>query len=274
MKDLGLTSSEPEWLAERIAAEIVFDGPLERRMLAQKIQGLVGRLPLDVAIQDAQNRKRDILIADMDSTIIQCECIDEIATFVGKKSEVSDITERAMLGELDFDAALRERVRMLQGLDVAVLEDVFAERIQLTEGATELVSTMNRNGATTALVSGGFTFFTERVATAVGFEMHRGNELEILDGKLSGNVIDPILGRKAKLQTLEDVMRRKGIPQNQTLAVGDGANDLDMINFAGLGVSYHGKPIVAEQADVDIANGDLTALLYLQGYRAAQFRRP
>ena len=207
----------------------------------------------------------------MDSTIINVECLDELADFAGLKAEISAITERAMRGELAFEGALRERVGMLKGLAVAALQQTYDERVRLNPGARTLVRTMAANGARCALVSGGFSFFTSRVAQAAGFHSHRANQLGEADGKLTGQVGEPIRGREAKLAALNEDAALFGIPLAETLAVGDGANDLAMIEAAGLGVAYRAKPVVAAQADAKVDHTDLTALLYFQGYAANQF---
>ncbi|MEQ1931360.1 MAG: phosphoserine phosphatase SerB [Parvularculaceae bacterium] len=207
----------------------------------------------------------------MDSTIIGQECIDELADCAGKRGEISAITERAMRGDLDFEAALTGRVAMLKGLPERVLQETFERRIRLNPGAATLVQTMRKLGATTALVSGGFTFFTERVAAAAGFDMHQANRLIVESGALSGDVARPILGRAAKEEALIRIAREKGVALSETLAVGDGANDLSMLARAGLGVAFHAKPKVAASARARIDYGDLTALLYLQGFAAREF---
>lgn len=227
--------------------------------------------PIDINLVDAEHRRKRLLIADMDSTIIQQECIDELAEFAGKRAEISAITERAMRGELDFEAALTERVAMLKGLPVSVLQAAFDERIALTPGAKTLVKTMNAAGAVTALVSGGFTFFTERVGAACGFKTTQANELLAEDGALTGAVAKPILGRAAKQNALLRLAGEHKIDLADTLAVGDGANDLSMLERAGLGVAFHAKPAVADAAHARINHGDLTALLYLQGIPQADF---
>lgn len=228
--------------------------------------------PVDINLiaTDAHRRKR-LLIADMDSTIIEQECIDEIADFAGCGAEVAAITERAMRGELDFDEALRVRVGLLEGLDTTALERVISERLTVTPGAKTLVATMAANNAFCALVSGGFTFFTRRIAETVGFHENRANTLEMADGKLTGRPVPPILGRQAKLDALNEFRQTRAIPLASTLAVGDGANDLEMIKAAGLGIAYHAKPIVAAEADAELNHSDLTALLYLQGYHQSEF---
>ena len=231
----------------------------------------LGAQQLDWCLQPTKDRRKRLLIADMDSTIINVECLDELADFAGLKAEISAITERAMRGELAFEGALRERVGMLKGLAVAALQQTYDERVRLNPGARTLVRTMAANGARCALVSGGFSFFTSRVAQAAGFHSHRANQLGEADGKLTGQVGEPILGREAKLAALNEDAALFGIPLAETLAVGDGANDLAMIEAAGLGVAYRAKPVVAAQADAKVDHTDLTALLYFQGYAANQF---
>jgi phosphoserine phosphatase len=226
---------------------------------------------VDINVLPVASRRKHLLIADMDSTIIQQECIDEMADVFGLKPRIAAITERAMRGELDFEAALTERLGLLKGLDDAALERVYAERIILMPGATTLLATMKAHGAFTALVSGGFTFFTSRVAKAVGFDVNRANLLGFAEGRLTGHVIGPILGKAAKLTALREFAALRGLPLSDTLAVGDGANDLDMVKAAGLGVAFRAKPVVAAEARAAIAHGDLTALLYLQGYAKAEF---
>lgn len=226
---------------------------------------------VDLCIQPAAGRRKRLLIADMDSTIINVECIDELADFAGVKDRVSEITERAMRGELDFEAALRERVAMLKGLPLADLQRAYDERVRLNPGARTLVRTMTSHGAKAFLVSGGFSFFTRRVAQAAGFDANRANTLVEAGDVLAGTVGEPILGREAKLSALKEEAANLGIPLAATLAVGDGANDLAMIGASGLGVAYRAKPIVAAQAHAKVDHADLTALLYFQGYRADEF---
>lgn len=226
---------------------------------------------LDINIVPAANRRKKLLIADMDSTIIKQECIDELAEYAGKRAEISAITERAMRGELDFEGALKERVAMLKGLPESVLTETFEKRITLTPGAKTLVKTMNAMGAMTALVSGGFTFFTSRVAAKTGFHYNQANSLLIENGALTGAVAMPILGRAAKQEALERLAAEKKIDLADTMAAGDGANDLSMLGRSGLGVAFHAKPAVAEAAHARIDHGDLTALLYLQGIPQTEF---
>ena len=228
-------------------------------------------MPVDHCVQVAQGRRKRLLVADMDSTIIGCECLDELADFAGVKDAVSAITERAMRGELDFEAALRERVAMLKGLPVSALQTCYDERVRLNAGAKTLISTMAASGARCLLVSGGFTFFTARVAAAAGFAEDRANRLIEAQGCLTGAVAEPILGKAAKLATLEQEARALGLDISQTVAIGDGANDLAMIEAAGLGIAYRAKPIVAARAHARIDHSDLTALLYFQGYTQDAF---
>lgn len=258
----------PKRLAED-AAEIGFDG--EATAIRDAVRASLASAPVDVNVVPSTNRAKRLLISDMDSTIIPVECIDEIADFAGVKDRVSEITERAMQGELDFDGALRERVGLLKGLSVDALEKTYAERISLNPGAAELVGRMRQAGALTALVSGGFTYFTERVAADAGFERHQANTLLIADERLTGDVADPILGREAKLTALRAFTAELGVSPADAVAVGDGANDLAMIEAAGLGVAYRAKPAVAARADARLDHSDLKAILYLQGFAAPGF---
>ncbi len=216
-------------------------------------------------------REKRVLLADMDSTLIQCECVDEIAAHAGVGARVAAITERAMAGELDFEAALTERVALLDGLPEAALGEVYDRAVQLTPGARVFVRTMAARGAATALVSGGFTFFTERVAAATGFAEHRANRLQIAEGRLTGRVVPPILGRDAKRVALEEIAARAGVGPKDVLAIGDGANDLAMVEAAGLGVAWRAKPALAARADARLEHSDLTAALHLQGIPEAAF---
>jgi phosphoserine phosphatase len=227
--------------------------------------------PIDAIIVPAEDRRKRLLIADMDSTIVTGETLDELAALAGLGEKIAAITARAMNGELEFKAALRERVAMLKGLSLEALERTW-RAIRLTPGALELVATMKADGAFTALVSGGFSFFTSRVAARAGFDLYRSNELLDDGATLSGQVADPILDRSAKLALLRELSARQGLPLSAALAVGDGANDLDMLLAAGLGFAFHAKPIVAEAARVRIDHADLRALLFAQGYPGSAFR--
>jgi phosphoserine phosphatase len=252
--------------AKILAPGHAFDLPVSDSAALAAAQARAASLALDINLVAADKRRKKLLVADMDSTIINVECLDELADMAGLKPKIAAITERAMRGELEFEAALKERVGMLKGLKLDALERTYAERVRLNPGARSLLATMRANGAHTMLVSGGFGFFTRRVAEAAGFHVERGNTL-LDDGvALTGEVGMPILGREAKLQALEDAVANLKVDFAETLAVGDGANDLAMIRRAGLGVAYHAKPVVAEAAGASINHNDLTALLYLQGY--------
>ena len=228
-------------------------------------------LPVDVCVQPAEGRRKRLLISDMDSTIVACECIDELADYVGLKGEIAAITERGMRGEIDFEAGLRERVAMLKGMPKSDIDRCIAERVVVNPGARTLIQTMTAAGARCLLVSGGFTLFVEHVSLDLGFDGFLSNVLEIEDGRLTGNVVGTVFGSPQKLKTLQDEAARLGLDLEQTLAVGDGANDLAMIQAAGLGVAYRAKPVVAERAAARVDEADLTALLYFQGYRAEAF---
>jgi phosphoserine phosphatase len=256
------------WLAPDQAAEFV----LERRPENfWQVQADLQVLGLDLVLQETAGRRKMMLLADMDSTMIQQECIDELADEAGVGTRVKEITARAMNGELDFDGALRERVGLLAGLDVSVIRQVLDTRITLMPGGAALLATMKKNGAYTALVSGGFTAFTAHVAGVLGFDENRANRLIVKDGKLSGEVGMPILGRQAKVDALEEITARLGLSDADVMAVGDGANDLGMLARAGAGVALHAKPSVAAQCDIRINHGDLTSLLYIQGYSRDEF---
>jgi phosphoserine phosphatase len=261
MRTLGGRS----WLARGRAFDIPLAGDATAALV--KARAIAGARKADINLVPTRRRRKKLLVADMDSTIIGCECLDELADMAGMKPRVAAITERAMRGDIEFAPALRERVALLKGLPLSALQRVYDERVRLNPGAKTLVATMRAHGATTLLVSGGFSYFTTRVAAAVGFDSEQANVLLDDGEKLLGEVAEPILGREAKLAALEQATRAAGIDFTHTLAVGDGANDLAMIARAGLGVAYHAKPVVAEAAAASIAYGDLTALLYLQGYR-------
>jgi phosphoserine phosphatase len=233
-------------------------------------QALAG-LPVDIAVQAAAGRRKALFVADMDSTIIGCECLDELADFAGVKEQVAAITERAMRGEIGFEGALRERVAMLSGLRLEALRQCYDERVRLNPGARTLVQTMRAHGVRCVLVSGGFTFFTRRVAEAAGFQDDRANRFVQTEHALTGQVEEPILGQEAKLTALIEESEALGVGPIAAAAIGDGANDLAMIEAAGLGVAYRAKPVVAAQADARIDHADLTALLYFQGYAVEDF---
>jgi phosphoserine phosphatase len=260
-----------QWLFDEVAVDIPFAGSDNIRAIETRLREAKGDLPIDIVVQPADNRRKKLFLADMDSTMISQECIDELADFAGLKTRVAAITERAMRGEIEFEPALRERVALLKGLPVGVVDEVLASRITLTPGGRELVATLRAHGAYTCLVSGGFTLFSSKIADMIGFQENRANELLVEDGKLSGKVAEPILGRAAKLATLTDLRESFDLDTIDTLVVGDGANDLAMIQSGGLGVAYHAKPAVAATAGARIDFGDLTALLYAQGYRRDEF---
>jgi phosphoserine phosphatase len=252
------------------AFDIFFDHD-DPAIVRARAEDALERQPADICVQVADRRKKRLLIADMDSTIVGCECLDELADFAGMRREVAQITERAMRGELQFEDALRERVAMIAGLPLDDLQRCFDERVKLNPGARTLVQTMVADGARCVLVSGGFDFFTGRVAQAAGFHAHWGNKL-IDDGEaLTGRVAEPILGRDAKLSTLRAEAAGFGAAMAETVAIGDGANDVDMILAAGLGVAYRAKPVLAGQADARLDKTDLTSLLYFQGYGQDRF---
>ncbi|MBL9075659.1 phosphoserine phosphatase SerB [Tabrizicola sp.] len=258
------------WLDPGVAAEFEVERVPENRW--QVWEGLQG-LRVDMAVQRAEGRRKRLLIADMDSTMIRQECIDELADEAGVGAHVAGITARAMNGELDFETALRERVGLLKGLPEGVIARVLRDRITLMPGGEVLLATMKANGAHAALVSGGFTAFTAAVAEQLGFDENRANALHVADGLLAGTVAEPILGKEAKLLALKEITARLGISPAEAIAVGDGANDLPMLLAAGTGVALHAKPRVQAECEVRVNHGDLTALLYLQGYSRDEFAR-
>ncbi len=263
VRDLG--GDAPHWLARGDALEVEAFARVPELLVELK------RLPIDAATVSIHNRRKRLLVADMDSTMIHQECIDELGAVAGVGERIAAITVKAMRGELDFEGALKERVALLTGLDAGVIQKVINERITLMPGGKTLIATMKAHGAYTALVSGGFTAFTSHVARELGFDEHRANMLLIEDNHLSGKVGEPILGQQAKLDGLRDIAKARGLEAADAIAVGDGANDLAMLSEAGLGVALHAKPHVQESSLIRVNHGDLTALLYLQGYRRDQF---
>ena len=261
---------DARWLAPGEAAE--FDLQTMPENLWQVWQDMQ-ELRIDLAVQPARGRRKKMLLADMDSTMIRQECIDELAEVAGVGDKVRAITARAMNGELDFEDALRQRVGQMAGLAESVIDEVLESRITLARGGPALVATMRANGAHTVLVSGGFTAFAVPVAARLGFDEAQANRLLVVDGRLTGKVEEPILGRAAKVTALEEITARLGITPDEVMAVGDGANDLGMLNAAGAGVALHAKPVVAAECDLRINHGDLTALLFLQGYAKTEFTR-
>ena len=266
-------SEQVTWLAPNEAWEIALQLEDENhvRSALEGFRMALGGRPIDLNLVPAQDRRAKLLIADMESTIIQQECIDELAEEAGVGAHVKDITARAMNGELDFEGALDERVGLLKGLPTDVIDTVLAERITFMPGGATLLATMKANGAYCALVSGGFTAFTSKVAAHLGFDENRANTLLAENGALTGKVGRPILGKQAKVEALEEITARLGLAEADVIAVGDGANDLGMLHRAGAGVALHAKPAVAAECEIRINHGDLTALLYLQGYAKADF---
>jgi phosphoserine phosphatase len=268
------------WLHQGVAIDVVFDDPPDRpgvtadflKKLSHDLRSVIGAAPVDVVLQPQDGRRKKLLVADMDSTMIGQECIDELADFAGVKDRVAAITERAMRGEIAFAPALRERVALLQGLPASTIDKVIAERIRPNPGAVVLVKTMRAYGGYTCVVTGGFTAFMAPLGAAIGFDEYHANTL-LTDstGCLTGKVAEPALGREAKRDTLLALRERLHLRPQDTLAVGDGANDAPMIEAAGLGIAFHGKPSLREAADACIDHGDLTALLYAQGYRREDF---
>ncbi|CAH0341234.1 phosphoserine phosphatase SerB [Rhizobium sp. CECT 9324] len=267
----AVSASGLYWLADGVACDIALKDGTDASVAESQLRDAVAGLPIDVIVQNADTRRKRFLIADMDSTMIGQECIDELAAEVGLKDKVSEITARAMNGEIAFEPALRERVALLKGLPISVVDEVIAKRITLTPGGPELIATMKARGYYTALVSGGFTVFTSKIAATLGFDENRANILLETGGKLTGEVAEPILGKQAKVDSLLEIAKRLGIRPEDTIAVGDGANDLGMLGIAGSGVALHAKPTVAAQAKIRVDHADLTALLYIQGYRKTDF---
>src|SRR5437660_1868036 len=260
-----------QWLFDEVAVDIPFTVSEDIKAVEARLRQARGDLPIDIVVQPQAARRKKLFLADMDSTMIRQECIDELADFVGLKEKVSAITERAMRGEIEFEPALRERVALLRGLQHKIVDRILDERIVLTPGGRALVRTMRVHGAHTVLVSGGFTVFAERIAEAIGFHEARANVL-MIDGEFfAGSVNEPILGRQAKVAALIELRSRLGLSRAETMAIGDGANDLAMLQEAGLGVAYHAKPAVAAAAHARVEHCDLTALLYAQGYRRGDF---
>lgn len=264
----------PLWLADRVAADIPFTPPSEAEAghLIEVLRHTCAGAPIDIVVQPALGRRKKLLLADMDSTIIAQECVDELAHCLGVKEHVAKITERAMRGEIEFVPALRERVALLAGLDASIIDELLAVRITFTPGAATLVATMRAHGAFTALVTSGFSQFTQQLADRLGFDAIETNTLVVERGKLTGALVEPVHGESAKRDALVRLRSELGLAHSETLAVGDGANDIPMLVEAGLGVAFHAKPVVAALAKARIDHADLTALLYAQGYRKQEFR--
>jgi phosphoserine phosphatase len=272
LQGLGASAGAPDWLAPEEAADLPFDNLSPDQAVAAARMALEDA-PVDAIAQPAEGRRKKLLVADMDSTIVTSETLDELAAYAGLKEKIAEITRRSMNGEIDFRQALVERVGMLKGLSTEALEATW-ERTEIMPGAASLVATTRAHGAFCCLASGGFTFFTGRVASRLGFDLHVSNTLLHEAGRLTGLVAEPIFDRDAKLVTLKRLAAEQGLALAETLAVGDGANDLDMIRAAGLGVAYRAKPVVASAARARVDHADLTALLYAQGYRASDIVRP
>lgn len=266
---LGADAGAPDWLAPGTACDLPF-GNLAPEQAEAAIRHALTGVTLDIVAQPAATRRKRLLVADMESTIIEQEMLDELGDYVGLKDHIAAITARAMNGEIDFKDAVRERVALLKGLKETVIDEVW-QRATLMPGAAQLVGTMRANGAVCVLVSGGFRCFTGRVRSWIGFDDDRGNDLEVVDGVMTGKVIEPILDKDSKLQALMAYAGEHRVPMAETMAVGDGANDLPMLLAAGLGVAFHAKAVVAAEARARVDHGDLTALLYAQGYRATEF---
>ncbi len=270
---LGADAGAPDWLAPGTACDLPFGNLAPEQAEAAIRHALLGNgngATLDIIAQPAAIRRKRLLVADMESTIIEQEMLDELGDYVGLKDHIAAITARAMNGEIDFKDAVRERVALLKGLKETVIDEVW-QRATLMPGASQLVGTMRANGALCVLVSGGFRCFTGRVRSWIGFDDDRGNDLEVVDGVMTGTVIEPILDKDSKLQALMAYAGEHRVPMAETMAVGDGANDLPMLLAAGLGVAFHAKAVVAAEARARVDHGDLTALLYAQGYRATEF---
>ena len=270
----AMIGDTPEWriLAEGEAVQLIVSRPISSATkLRDDIRRALPDLAADIIVVSGAPQRAALLVADMESTIIEQECLDELAELIGIRPQIEDITRRAMRGELDFEPALKERVSLLAGLSEEALETIYRERVTLMPGATTLIATLKARGALCALVSGGFTYFAERVAARLGFDVTQSNRLVLVDGKLAGTVEEPILGRSAKADILQHLSQEKAIPLSATMAVGDGSNDLAMLALAGMGVAFRAKPAVAEAASIRIDHGDLTALLYVQGIQKAEF---
>ena len=263
-------AGEPDWLAENECCDVPFDG--DPTAVRDHVAAEFQRSTIDVAVLPVHGRRKTLLIADMDSTLIEQECIDELADEVGYGEKVAAITEKAMRGEIEFEPALRERVALLAGLRTSIVDEVLADRITMTPGGRQLVQTMRSNNAHTMLISGGFTAFAAKIADRLGMDEFKANTLLVDEaGNFNGRAAEPLLGKNAKRQALVQKLRELGLEPDNAVAVGDGANDLAMIKLAGLGVAFRAKPAVRERADAVIDHGDLTALLYLQGYRRDEF---
>jgi len=266
LRELGATVAAPDWLQPGVACDLGFDG-IGEPVAAEGARRVLAGQAIDAVALPVAGRRKRLLVADMESTVIGQEMLDELGELAGIGDRIAGITARAMNGEIDFPQAFRERAGMLAGMPLAALEMVWL-RVTVTDGARELVATMQRHGGRCLLVSGGLRFFTSRVAAQLGFDSDQGNAFEIVDGRLTGRVIDPILGRDSKRVALLEACERYGLAPADAVAVGDGANDVDMMETAGLGIAFHAKPAVAARVPHRIDHADLAALLFIQGYRA------
>ncbi len=264
-------TGEVDWLADREACDLFIESPLSAVDIAKQARDALSGTAIDAVCTSIEGRRKKLLISDMDSTVINQECIDELGDAIGVGSQIRKITASVVNGDISFSDALRKRMALMKGMDRGLLDRVYEERISLQSGARTFVQTMRRHGAFCILVSGGFSFFTRRIAERIGFHDHQGNQLAFEDEKLTGQIREPILGRSAKLNTLMRLCAEKGLEPSDVLAVGDGANDIKMIEAAGLGVAFHGSDSLKERASACIDHGDLTALLYIQGFRKSEF---
>ncbi len=265
------TAGEVDWLADKEACDLFIESPLSAIDIAEQARDALSGTAIDAVCTTIEGRRKKLLISDMDSTVIDQECIDELGDAIGVGSQIKEITAAVVAGEMSFSEALRQRLALMKGMDRSLLKSVYEERISLKAGARTLVQTMRHHGAFCILVSGGFSYFTQRIAERIGFHDHQGNELAFEDAKLTGVVLEPILGRTAKLATLTRLCDERGLELFDVLAVGDGANDIKMVEAAGLGVAFHGSDNLKKQANACIDHGDLTALLYVQGFRKSEF---
>lgn len=265
------TTGDEEWLAENEACDLFIETVQSASAITERARDALLGTAIDAVCTPKMGRRKKLFISDMDSTVINQECIDELGDAIGLGSQITEITAAVVNGEIGFSDALRKRLALMKGMERTVLESVYEKRITLKAGARTLVQTMRHHGAYCVLVSGGFSFFTSRIAERIGFHKHQGNELAFEDGKLTGEVLEPILGRSAKLKTLMRLCDEKGLEPLDVLAAGDGANDIKMIKAAGLGVAFHGSESLKEQANASIDHTNLTALLYIQGFRKSQF---
>ena len=264
-------NGETEWLAEREACDLFINAQLNAELITNKSREALAGCSIDAVCMLTEGRRKKLLISDMDSTVINQECIDELADAIGLGSQIREITASVIQGDISFSDALRKRLGLMKGMESKILESVYEQRISLKTGARTMVQTMRQHGAFCILVSGGFTYFTNRIASRLGFHSHQGNELIFNDGKLTGEVQDPVLGRSAKLDTLMTLCDEHSLTPADVLAVGDGANDIKMIQAAGLGVAFHDTGSLRKQANAFIEHGDLTAILYIQGYHKSEF---